>query len=142
MPGHFHEWFDDFRMLAGSWSWKSVMTWAVVMAAATAIMVYTARRPASPPSSPQPAIVVSYRFTPMNGGMSGGCSTGGVTATVRLNDGQTVSAATYQYGYGIVRDGALVTVRKFRALCGPAPYTILHGGPPDSPVQQAHYAPR
>lgn len=129
----------------GRLSWKSIAAWAVVALVATAIMVYTAKQPPWPPSRPQPAVVVSDYFTPMAGGMSGGCATGGVVATVRLNNGQIVRAATYQYGYGMVHDGALVTVQKFRVLCGPARYTILHGGPPDvraerSLRQRAHTA--
>lgn len=133
--------------LPGRLSWKSIAAWGVVALAAAALMVDAAKQPTSPPSQPQPAVVVSDYFTPMAGGMSGGCTTGGVAATVRLNNGQIVRAATYQYGYGFVRDGALVTVQKFRPLCGPAPYTILHGGPPNVRAernlrQQAHTALR
>jgi hypothetical protein len=138
MAGHVHEWFDDFRIFIGSWSWKSIMMWAVTLAAAAALIVRTVKQPTSPPSSPRPAVVVSYHFTPM----SGGCGIGGVEAWVRLNNGQIVSAATYQYGYDMVYDGALVTVQKFRVLCGPAPYTILHGGPPDASNQRTSYARR
>lgn len=131
--------------LPGRLSWKSIVAWGVVALAAAALMVDAAKQPTSLPSRPQPAVIVSDYFTPMAGGMSGGCATGGVVATVRLNNGQIVRAATYQYGYGIVHDGALVTVQKFRVLCGPAPYTILHGGPPDvraerSLRQRAHTA--
>lgn len=143
MPGHFREWFCEFRMFIDSWSWKSIMAWAVVVAVAAAIMVHTAKKPVSPPSWPQPAVVVSSYATPMTGGMSaGGCSIGNVLAWVRLNNGQIVSAATYQYGYDSVHDGAIVTVEKFRVLCGAAPYTILHGGPPNTSIQRRRYARR
>ncbi len=64
----------------------------------------------------------------------GGCTLGGVVATVRLNNGQIVRAISPQYG--IVHDGALVTVEKFRLLCGLARYTILRNGLPATSIQQ------
>ncbi|MBU6247399.1 MAG: hypothetical protein KGN77_06545 [Xanthomonadaceae bacterium] len=86
---------------------------------------------------------MSFYDEPMAGDAAGGgCGTGGVVAMVRLNSGQVVSAATYQYGYGMVFDGALVTVLNSRPLCGPALYTILHGGPPDTSIQPARHVRR
>ena len=115
--------------LPGRLSWKSIVAWAVVALVAAALMVDTAKQPTSPPSRLQPGVVVSYYLMPMIGGTGGGgCTIGGVVATVRLNNGQIVRAISPQYG--IVHDGALVTLQKFRLLCGPARYTILHGGPP------------
>lgn len=118
-------------LLPGPWSWKSIAAWAVVVVlVAVTIMVYTAKQPASPPSWPQPGVVVSYYLTPMIGGAGGGgCTIGDVVATVRLNNGRIVRATSR---YGVVHDGALVTVEKFKLLCGLADYTVLHGGPPSN----------
>ncbi|NII10156.1 hypothetical protein [Oleiagrimonas sp. C23AA] len=125
--------------LPGSWRWKPLLAWAVVVSLAVALMIHTAMQPRWPPSQPQPAVVVSHYMTPMVGGMGGGCAIGHVEARVRLDNGKVVQAATYHDGYGMVRDGALVTVQRFRVLCGTASYTILHGGPPHRAQSPTRY---
>jgi hypothetical protein len=124
-------------------SWKATLAWAFVTAVAITIMVVAPKQRAWPPPRPQAAVVVSSYAEPMAGGAAGGgCTIGGVVATVRLKSGQMVSAATYQYGYAMVHPGALVTVLSSRPLCGPATYTILHGGSPRSAMERTRHARR
>ena len=103
---------------------------AVVAVGAAVASAFGARAsPQREPASvePQSGVVVSYRFQQLGSGPGGGgCTGGGVEATVRLNDGELVRAASI--GPMIVQDGTPVTVQRFRPLCSQATYTILHRG--------------
>lgn len=109
---------------------------AVAGALATAFAAHTSPQREPSPAGPQPGVIVSYRFQQLGAGPGGGgCTGGGVVATVRLNDGELVRAASL--GYVIVQEGSLVTVQKVRPLCSLATYTILHPGAPKGSANPA-----
>lgn len=108
----------------------------VVGVAVAGAFVGTSPQRVPPSVAPQPGVVVSYRFQQLGSGPGGGgCTGGGVVATVHLNNGEQVRAASI--GPVIVQDGALVTVQRSRPICSLATYTILHRGPPNNSVRDS-----